>query len=248
MTREKDSTPRRILVTGASGGIGRAIAARLAADGFHTVLHYGRNREKAESLAREIEADGGSASLISFNVRDRDETAERLKDEIEAGGPFYGAVVNAGVTSDTAFPAMTGEDWDRVLDTNLNGLYNVLHPLVMPMVRARKGGRIVTLSSLSGVTGNRGQVNYSASKAGVIGATKSLALELASRRITANCVAPGLIETEMVDDLPVDDMLKMVPAKRMGRPEEVAGLVSYLCSDEAGYVTRQVFSINGGMA
>lgn len=248
MSRETDPTSRRILVTGASGGIGRAIAARLAADGFHTVLHYGRNREKAESLAREIETDGGSASVIGFDVRDRDETAERLTNEIDAAGPFYGAVVNAGVTADTAFPAMTGDDWDRVLDTNLGGLYNVLRPLVMPMVRARRGGRIVTLSSVSGVMGNRGQVNYSASKGGVIAATKALALELASRGITANSVAPGLIETEMVDELPVDEMVKMIPAKRLGRPEEVAGLVSYLCSDEAGYVTRQVFSINGGMA
>ena len=164
-----------------------------------------------------------------------------------AHGTYYGAVLNAGIARDNAFPAMSDEDWDTVLDTNLNGFYNVLRPIVMPLVSARRGGRIVALSSVSGLIGNRGQVNYSAAKAGIIGAVKALAVELAKRNITVNCVAPGIIKTQMVDALPVEDALKMVPMRRLGQPEEVAAVVSFLCSDEAGYVTRQVISVNGGM-
>jgi 3-oxoacyl-[acyl-carrier protein] reductase len=164
-----------------------------------------------------------------------------------AHGTYYGAVLNAGIARDNAFPAMSDEDWDTVLDTNLNGFYNVLRPIVMPLVSARRGGRIVSISSVSGLIGNRGQVNYSAAKAGIIGATKALAVELAKRNITVNCVAPGIIQTQMVDALPVEDALKMVPMRRLGQPEEVAAVVSFLCSDEAGYVTRQVISVNGGM-
>ena len=162
-------------------------------------------------------------------------------------GTYYGAVLNAGIARDNAFPAMSDDDWDSVLDTNLNGFYNVLRPIVMPLVSARRGGRIVALSSVSGLIGNRGQVNYSAAKAGIVGAAKALAVELAKRNITVNCVAPGIIKTQMTDALPVEDALKMVPMRRLGRPEEVAAVVSFLCSDEASYVTRQVISVNGGM-
>jgi len=171
-----------------------------------------------------------------------------LDADIEVHGSYYGAVLNAGIARDAVFPAMSADDWDAVLSTNLDGFYNVLHPVVMPMVSARMGGRIVSLSSVSGMTGNRGQVNYSAAKAGIIGATKALAVELARRAITVNCVAPGLIETQMTEGLPLDEMLKMIPMQRIGRPHEVASVVSFLCSDGAAYVTRQVIAVNGGMA
>lgn len=162
-------------------------------------------------------------------------------------GAYYGVVCNAGIARDNAFPAMEEGDWDDVIHTNLDAFYNVLHPVIMPMVRRRKPGRIVTLSSVSGIMGNRGQVNYSAAKAGIIGATKALAVELASRNITVNCVAPGLINTEMMDEAPVEEALKIIPMRRAGEAAEVAALVSFLVSDEAGYITRQVISVNGGM-
>ena len=167
---------------------------------------------------------------------------------MEAHGCYYGVVCNAGVARDNAFPAMSGEDWDIVLQTNLDGFFNVLNPLTMPFVRRRKPGRIVTLASVSGLIGNRGQVNYSAAKAGIIGATKALAVELASREITVNCVAPGLIATDMINDVPMEEALKMIPAKRVGKPEEVAAVVSFLMGEDAAYVTRQVISVNGGLA
>lgn len=237
---------RRILVTGSSRGIGLAIAQKLAIDGFHVVIH-GRDRSRLAQIANEINHAGQSASILAFDISDRAGTKLALEQEIEQNGAFYGVVCNAGITRDNAFPAMTDDDWDSVMRTNLDGFYNVMHPLVMPMVRAKKGGRIVTLSSVSGLMGNRGQVNYSAAKAGIIGATKALALELASRHITVNCVAPGLIDTDMIDGVEMDEALKLVPSKRIGKPEEVAGLVSYLCSDIAAYVTRQVIAVNGGM-
>jgi 3-oxoacyl-[acyl-carrier protein] reductase len=167
---------------------------------------------------------------------------------VAAHGCYYGVVCNAGIARDNAFPMMSGEDWDSVLQTNLDGFYNVLQPLVMPMVQRRLPGRIVTLASVSGLTGNRGQVNYSAAKAGIIGATKALALELAKRHITVNCVAPGVIETDMLEAAPMEEILKMIPARRVGRPEEVAAAVSFLMADDAAYITRQVISVNGGLA
>ncbi len=185
--------------------------------------------------------------MLQFDISDRDACREAIEADIEAHGAYYGVVCNAGVARDNAFPAIPGEDWDLVLRTNLDGFYNVLHPAMMPMIRRRKPGRIVTLSSVSGEMGNRGQVNYSAAKAGIIGATKALAVELAKRKITVNCVAPGLIDTDMIDDVPVDEALKMIPMQRVGSIEEVAGTVSFLMSEDAGYITRQVISVNGGM-
>jgi 3-oxoacyl-[acyl-carrier protein] reductase len=237
-----------VLVTGSSRGIGKAIALRLAREGYAVVVHCRSRRDEAEAVAADIAAAGGSARVLQFDIGERAATAAALLADIEAHGCYYGVVCNAGVARDTAFPAMSGEEWDQVLGTNLDGFFNVLNPLVMPMVRRRTPGRIVTMASVSGLVGNRGQVNYSAAKAGIIGATKALALELAKRDITVNCVAPGLIETDMTAGVPMDEALKMVPARRVGRPEEVAAAVSYLLSDEAGYVTRQVISVNGGLA
>ena len=236
-----------ILVTGSSRGIGAAIARRLARDGFDIVLHYRSGKEQAEAVADEIRTLGRDARVLQFDIADRDQCRDVLEADVEQNGACYGVVCNAGVTRDNAFPALNDDDWDEVLGTNLDGFYNVLQPLVMPMIRRRKPGRIVTLSSVSGIMGNRGQVNYSASKAGIIGATKALAVELGKRQITVNCVAPGLIETEMTADLPMEEALKMVPLRRAGTTGEVAAAVSYLMSEDAAYVTRQVLSVNGGM-
>lgn len=241
-----DST-QSILVTGASSAIGRAIAVHLARDGYEIVVHYGRNRQNGEYTAQLVQQAGGRARLISFNVADTAQCREQLETDIETHGAYYGVVCNAGITEDAAFPMLTEHDWKRVIDVNLNGFYNVLNPVVMPMIRRRKPGRIVTISSVSGLMGNRGQVNYSASKAGIMGATRALAIELAKRKITVNCVAPGLIESEMTEDLPMDRILDSIPAKRMGQPEEVAALVAFLCSPSAAYITRQVISVNGGL-
>jgi 3-oxoacyl-[acyl-carrier protein] reductase len=238
---------RRVLVTGASGGIGGAIARELGRTGFELCLHYHRNAAKVDALVKEIAAAGGKARGLAFDLADRAGTRAALETELEAHGAFWGVVCNAGITADNAFPAMPAGDWDRVINTNLNAFYNVLHPLVMPLVRLRDGGRIVTIASVSGLMGNRGQTNYSAAKAGLIGATKALAIELASRRITVNCVAPGLIDTGMTGELPLEEILKQIPLGRAGSPEEVAGLVAYLFSESAAYITRQVLSVNGGM-
>lgn len=242
-----DDTARTILVTGASKGIGRAIALRLAADGFTVGVHYHRDRDGAEATAAAVTAAGGTAFVLGFDLADRAGTRAVLEEMVAARGAPWGVVLNAGIARDAAFPAMTEFDWDSVIDTDLDGFYAVLHPLVMPMVQARRGGRIVTLSSVSGQVGNRGQVNYSAAKAGLIGATKALALELAKRSITVNCVAPGIVETAMTADLPKDEVAKLVPMRRLGRPEEVAAVVAFLCSDQASYLTRQVIAVNGGM-
>ncbi|MCZ0753738.1 3-ketoacyl-ACP reductase FabG2 [Aeromonas enteropelogenes] len=236
-----------VLVTGASKGIGRAIALKLAADGFAVVVHYHGDQQGAQATLNDIVAQGGSGRLIQFDIGDREQCRERLEADIEQHGAYYGVVCNASIVRDGAFPALTDGEWDDVIHTNLDGFYNLLKPCIMPMIGLRRGGRIVTLSSVSGIMGNRGQVNYSASKAGLIGATKALALELAKRRITVNCVAPGLIDTGMVSPEVESEALKMIPLKRMGQADEVAGLVSYLMSDIAGYVTRQVISINGGL-
>jgi 3-oxoacyl-[acyl-carrier protein] reductase len=237
-----------ILVTGSSRGIGRAIALRLARAGFDIVLHCRARRDEAEAVQAQIQALGRQARILQFDVADRAACRQALEADIEAHGAYYGVVCNAGLTRDGAFPALSEDDWDRVLRTNLDGFYNVLHPLCMPMIRRRKPGRIVCITSVSGLIGNRGQVNYSASKAGVIGAAKALAIELGKRRITVNCVAPGLIDTEIVDEqVPVEEILKMIPAARLGTPEEVAGAVNFLMSEEAAYITRQVLSVNGGL-
>ena len=239
---------KSVLVTGSSRGIGKAIALRLARDGYDLVLHCLTRREDTEEVAQTITTLGRNARVLQFDIGDRKAAEAALAADVEQHGCYYGVVCNAGVARDNAFPAMPAEDWDLVLKTNLDGFYNVLHPLIMPMVRRRSAGRIVTLASVSGLIGNRGQVNYSAAKAGIIGATKALALELASRGITVNCVAPGLIETDMIAETPMDEVMKLIPARRVGKPEEVAATVSFLMSEDAAYITRQVLSINGGMA
>ncbi|MFJ1571769.1 3-oxoacyl-ACP reductase FabG [Pseudomonas sp. NPDC088322] len=237
-----------ILVTGSSRGIGRAIALRLARAGYDLVLHCRSGRAEADGVAGEIHAMGQQARVLQFDVADREACRAILEQDVETNGAYYGVVCNAGLTRDGAFPALTDADWDQVLRTNLDGFYNVLHPLSMPMIRRRKPGRIVCITSVSGLIGNRGQVNYSASKAGVIGAAKALAIELGKRQITVNCVAPGLIDTAMLDEhVPVDELMKMIPAGRMGTPEEVAGVVNFLMSAEAAYITRQVLAVNGGL-
>lgn len=239
---------RTILVTGASKGIGRAVALRLAQDGFAVVVHYGRDKDGATQTLSSLQASGGAGRLAQFDIADRAACRAWLETDIAANGVYYGVVLNAGIARDNAFPALEDSEWDDVLGTNLDGFYNVLKPVVMPMVSARKGGRIVALSSVSGIMGNRGQVNYSAAKAGIIGAAKALAIELAKRKITVNCVAPGLIETDMVAGAPLEEILKVIPMQRIGTPDEVAAAVSFLCSDGAAYVTRQVIGVNGGLA
>ncbi|MGA9699690.1 MULTISPECIES: 3-ketoacyl-ACP reductase FabG2 [Acinetobacter] len=238
---------RRILVTGSSRGIGKAIALQLAQSGFDVTVHARSRQQQAEQVVQEIQALGQSSNALLFDVNDRENVMQLLEQDVAEHGAFYGVVLNAGLTRDAAFPALTDNDWDEVVSTSLGGFYNVLKPLVMPMIRLKQGGRIVTMSSVSGLMGNRGQVNYSAAKAGLIGATKALALELAKRKITVNCVAPGLIETEMVTEEVKEHALKMIPLQRMGQVDEVAKVVKFLCSDDASYITRQVISVNGGL-
>lgn len=240
---------RSVLVTGASKGIGRAIAVKLAADGFTVGVHYHRDQTGAQQTLEQIAAAGGQGRLLSFDVGNRQQCRTVIEQDIEAHGAWYGVVSNAGIARDGAFPALSDEDWDGVIHTNLDSFYNVIQPCVMPMIGLRSGGRIITLSSVSGMMGNRGQVNYSAAKAGIIGATKALAIELAKRKITVNCIAPGLIDTGMIEmeEAALKEAMSIIPMKRMGQADEVAGLASYLMSDIAGYVTRQVISVNGGM-
>ncbi len=239
---------RSVLVTGASKGIGAAIAQALGRDGFAIVVHYRDDAAGAERTAGVIRAAGGKCRLLRFDVTDRPGCRAAIEQDIASHGAYYGVVNNAGVHRDNVFPMLTGQDWDEVIRTDLDGFYNVLQPCVMPMIQAHSGGRIVTLSSVAGVLGNRGQVNYSAAKAGVIGATKALALELAKRKITVNCVAPGLIDNVELADEDKKRFLEAIPVRRLGRPEEVAALVGYLMSDLAAYVTRQVVSIDGGLS
>ena len=237
-----------VLVTGSSRGIGRAIALNLADAGYDLVVHCRSRREEAAAVQAEIAGRGRNARVVQFDISDRAASAAALEADVAAHGAYYGVVCNAGLTRDGAFPGLTSEDWDQVLRTNLDGFYNVLHPLVMPMIRRRAAGRIVCITSVSGLVGNRGQVNYSASKAGVIGAAKALAVELAKRKITVNCVAPGLIDTDMLEpEVPVEQILKAIPMERTGTPEEVAAAVRFLMSPEAGYITRQVLAVNGGL-
>jgi 3-oxoacyl-[acyl-carrier protein] reductase len=237
----------RILVTGASRGIGAATAIKLAQQGNAISVHYHQNKGAADAVVESIQQSGGDASTLQFDISNRQQTRELLESDVELHGAYYGVVCNAGIAADGAFPGLSEEQWDSVIHTNLDGFYNVLHPLIMPMIRLRQGGRIVTLSSVSGMIGNRGQVNYSAAKAGIIGATKALAIELAKRKITVNCVAPGVIETDMTESVPADEAKKLIPLGRFGKAEEVAAAVSFLMSEDAAYVTRQVISINGGM-
>lgn len=234
---------KKVLVTGASKGIGKAIAISSAKAGYSVDIHYGRDKVSAEKTLEEIKSFGGEGEVLSFDVGDRSACISALSER----EPYYGVVLNAGIARDNAFPALEDEDWDQVINTNLNGFYNVLKPVIMPMVRQRRPGRVITMSSVSGIVGNRGQVNYSASKSGVIGATKALALELARRNITVNCVAPGLIKTQMVEDIHQDIVKNLVPMQRVGSPEEVAAVVVFLLSKEASYITRQVISVNGGL-
>ena len=238
---------KRVLVTGSSRGIGKAIAIEAARQGYDPVIHYCGNRASAEATAAEVKALGATGTILQFDCADRAATKAAIEADIEANGCYYGVVCNAGIADDNPFPVLEEEQWDRVLRTDLDGFYNVLKPIVMPMISGRVRGRIIALSSISGVVGNRGQVNYSAAKAGIIGASKALAIELAKRNITVNCIAPGIIETEMIDGLPVDEVKKAIPMRRFGKAEEVAALACFLLSEQAGYITRQVISINGGM-
>ncbi|MBW8185673.1 3-ketoacyl-ACP reductase FabG2 [Shewanella nanhaiensis] len=238
---------KRVLITGSSRGIGKAIALQLAEAGFDIALHFHSNKVAAEQTREELSSLGVKVSFLQFDIADREGVKAAIDSDIAQHGAYYGVILNAGINCDTAFPAMTEDEWDSVVHTNLDGFYNVIHPTIMPMIQTRTGGRIITMASVSGIAGNRGQVNYSASKAGIIGATKALSLELAKRKITVNCIAPGLIETDMVADIPKDMVKELVPMRRMGKPSEIAGLAKFLMSEDAAYITRQVISVNGGM-
>ena len=238
---------KEILVTGSSRGIGKEIALYLANSGYDVVLNCRNNIEQALEVQKQIQAAGQKARVLQFDVKDRKKCFEILENDIKQNGVYFGVVLNAGIARDNVFPIMTETEWDDVIGTNLGSFYNVLKPVIMPMIEKKIKGRIVTLSSISGLRGNRGQVNYSASKAGIIGASKALAAELASRSITVNVIAPGIIETDMIEGIPVEEMLKAVPMKRLGKPEEIAALASFLLSEDAGYITRQVISVNGGL-
>ena len=234
-----------VLVTGASRGIGKETALYLASNGYNIVLHCSNDVKRLDGLKQEIEAKSVQARAIAFDIKNRAQVEQILINDIEANGMYYGVVLNAGIAKDNPFPAMEEDEWDDVLRTNLDGFYNVLKPLIMPFIQQKKG-RIVVMSSISGQCGNRGQVNYSASKAGLIGAAKALSQEVAKRKITVNCIAPGVIETDMTEDLP-EEVVKQIPMRRMGQAKEVASLVNYLMSEDAGYITGQVIGVNGGL-
>ena len=241
-----------MLVTGASGGIGRAIAVEAAKAGYYVICHYNSGVERAQETMRLIEEAHGSGEIVKFDVRNREECRDILNKITEEKGPLWGIVSNAGITRDNVFAAMKGDEWDDVIRTDLDSFYNVIQPLVLPMARRtnKRGGRIIVISSITGIIGNRGQVNYSAAKAGIIGAAKALAMELASRKITVNCIAPGLIETDMIKGIipeMYEKIVESIPMNRVGKPEEIASLAVFLLSEESGYITKQVISVNGGM-
>ena len=240
---------RRVLVTGAGTGLGKAIAIELCKNDFEVVLHYRSSKSGIEDALSRINELGKKATSLCFDITDRAQCKQILEQDIEQNGSYYGIVCNAGITKDAAFPMMTDDDWDSVVRTNIDGFYNVVNPCIMPMIAEHEGGRIIAISSVSGIMGNRGQVNYSASKAALIGAVKALALEVAKRNITVNAVAPGLIDTQMtkLDETVKKEILKMIPLKRMGKPQDVADTVAFLMSDKANYITRQVISVNGGL-
>lgn len=238
---------KEVLITGSSRGIGKACAIYLAKNGFDIVLHCNKNISKAEEVLAEIKEIGVNGRILQFDIKDRNSCREAISSDIATHGCYYGTVLNAGIAKDNVFPIMEDEEWDDVINTNLGGFYNILKPIVMAMIEERIKGRIVAMSSISGLRGNRGQVNYSASKAGIIGAVKALSLELAKRKITVNAIAPGIIDTDMIQDIPQDEVKKLIPMKRFGKPEEVASLVNYLMSEDAGYITGQAISVNGGL-
>lgn len=243
---------KTVLVTGASGGIGRAIAVEAAKAGYYVICHYNSGVERAQETLRLIEEAHGLGEIVKFDVRNREECREVLNKITEEKGPLWGIVSNAGITRDNVFAAMKGDEWDDVIRTDLDSFYNVIQPLVLPMARRtnKRGGRIIVISSITGIIGNRGQVNYSAAKAGIIGAAKALAMELASRKITVNCIAPGLIETDMIKGIipeMYEKIVESIPMNRVGKPEEIASLAVFLLSEESGYITKQVISVNGGM-
>jgi putative 3-oxoacyl-[acyl-carrier-protein] reductase len=238
---------KSVFISGSSRGIGRACALYLAGQGYDIVLHGKSPSQVLEQTITDVKAMGGNVRALTFDVCDREAARQALLKDIEENGMYWGIVANAGISRDITFAGMEPQAWDSVLKTNLDGFYNVVQPLVMPMVHTRRGGRIVVIASISGVMGNRGQVNYSAAKAGLIGAAKALALELASRKITVNAVAPGLIETDMVDENVTERALPFIPMKRVGKPEEVAATVAFLISDDAAYITRSVIEIDGGL-
>lgn len=234
-----------VLVTGASRGIGKETALYLASNGYNIVLHCSNDVTRLDNLKKEIESKAVQARALAFDIKNRAQVEQVLTNDIEVNGMYYGVVLNAGIAKDNPFPAMEEDEWDDVLRTNLDGFYNVLKPLIMPFIQQKKG-RIVVMSSISGQCGNRGQVNYSASKAGLIGAAKALSQEVAKRKITVNCIAPGIIETDMTEDLP-EESIKQIPMRRMGQAREVASLVNYLMSEDAGYITGQIIGVNGGL-
>lgn len=238
---------KKVLVTGSSRGIGRAVAIDLAMAGYDPVVHCVRSLEEAREAADEVKSLGASGDVLRFDISNREETSRVLSEYVSENGAFYGIVLNAGIVADNSFPAMEGDEWDRVIRTDLDSFYNILKPLVMPMVLSHIRGRIVVITSVSGVDGNAGQSNYAAAKAGLAGAAKSLAVELAPRGITVNCVAPGFVETSMTASLQADEIIKSIPMRRFAKPGEIASLVRYLLSEEASYITRQVIRVDGGL-